>query len=919
MKTTVAMVFGFLLMAGAAQAAENCRIVDFGADMGWGDLTYRGVSVDRNKPGTVDRDKDGSTADEFISAWPFSLDIPLNAPGLRYETDQKNAVFYGGLVLYSSNPAKPSQPRAISEGHLNSNHEFRDDLNFMGGLEDHATNELVEAYGVWFWQKKEFLNSGDKRPVSFNADSLIAVHVSRYWCGFHAGRWMVRDGDQFYLSKKTWADSYRAFGLEVKTPADNPVVHATHILKPEATEWAEYDPKAPYEIDFDHTAALFKPHRFTNVTAVGFFVNRDSMPPAKVAGGLRPPFALKWNAFRCDAVVDRMPEDQLVETVPVSGADGLPAFYMGKGEVNFRQWQKVWRISVGNQFCPGLGNLGYAFDRDGAMGSMRADDAAHTPNEPVTDIMLTDAIAFCNALSEFEGLTPAYYADDKFTTPLRRTVDRDMRENWHKHAKVYWNKEAAGYRLPTQGEWLFAAGEGKGLSPSEKSGWIKATSGGKTHETATSKPNALGLCDLLGNVWEYVWIGSGDELDADAAGKVLVYGGSFQYPDDPDAGNLTPFLEQPWTGNYAVGFRVVRNARSSYSSTSAKTPVPQWSLEKAKNLSSLSPLKKEKLAEILRERLDLVTVQAGLASACDEMDPDVVKEMNKQVALAQNNRFLKKITPEEADVIIKANTIDRKRTAYAAQFGKTEIPYSLWKLVKGWAEENGYTFNYSGDMGSMRHATDKNFSYEQNEPVTGICWYDAVVWCNAASEILGRTPIYYADSGRTQPYKNALRFRLDMFADQSSPNMPWATVMEKGSRPHTGSGDRLYMKVSADGIRLPLDVEFAKANKQPSGTEVNEEWTAANAKDKTHSVGSKAAYANGLCDMNGNVFEWAWDSEKVNFEFQNASYSINGNGYFYEDYEKTKPRSPTKPGSFSEFTAGARSFVGFRVMAVDAN
>jgi formylglycine-generating enzyme required for sulfatase activity len=299
------------------------------------------------------------------------------------------------------------------------------------------------------------------------------------------------------------------------------------------------------------------------------------------------------------------------------------------------------------------------------------------------------------------------------------------------------------------------------------------------------------------------------------------------------------------------------------------------------------------------------------------MDPDVVKEMNKQVALAQNNRFLKKITPEEAEVIIKANTIDRQRTVYPLEMSRTEIPYRLWKQVKGWAEDNGYSFNYSGDMGSMRHASVNNYSYEQDEPVTQICWYDAVVWCNAASEILGRTPVYYADSGRTQPYTNALWFRLDMFADQGSPNMPWATVMEKGSRPHTGSGDRLYMKVSADGIRLPLDVEFAKANKQPSGTEVNEEWTAANAKDKTHSVGSKAAYANGLCDMNGHVFEWGWDSEKVNFEFQNASYNINGGGYFYETQDKTKPR-PANPASYSEYTSVARSFVGFRVSAVPA-
>lgn len=912
------LISGIFLAAVSLQSAEsagNCRIVDYGADMGLGSLTYRGVPAVRGIKGTVDRDGDGSLDDEFISSWPFSLEEPLNASGLRYDTDQKNAVFYGGLVLYSSNPAKPDKPRAISEGHMNANHEFRDDFNFMGGLEDHGTNELVEAYGVWFWQKKDFLNSGDKRPVSFDADSLIAVHISRYWCGMHAGRWMVRDGDQFYLSKKTFGDSYRAFGLEVKTPSENPVVHATNILKPEETEWAEYNPQVPYQIDFDAKTAEFKPHQFKDVTAVGFFVNRDSLKAAKVAGGLRPPFAVKWNSFRCDAVVAREPQDALIATVPVSGPDGKPLLYAGKGEVSFSQWEKIWRISVGNQYCPGLGDLGYTFDRDGAMGSMRADDKAHKPNEPVTDILLTDAIAFCNALSEFEGLTPAYYADPDFEKPLRRTVDRDMRENWHKHAKVYWNKDANGYRLPTQDEWLYLAGNGKGEAFDDKAGWNKSTAGGRTHEVSTSAPNGLGICDLAGNVWEYVWPGISSDLDLDDSGSVTVLGGSFCSPDLPESGNLTPFVSNPWkSGSYDLGFRVVRNARTSPASVSAKNSAPQWIVRKDAQIPSLHPMSKDQLASKVQEAIALEAVNAGMIAACDEMDPDVVKEMNKQVAMAQNNRFLKKITPEEADVIIKANTIDRKRTVFPMAIGKAEIPYSIWKLVKGWAENNGYSFNYSGDMGSMRHATDKNFSYEQDEPVTQICWYDTLVWCNALSEIFGQTPVYYANIERTVPYKTALWFRLDMFADQGGPNMPWATVMEKGSRLHTGSGDRIYMKIAATGFRLPLDVEFFKANKP--GEEKNE-WTGANADDKTHPVGMLPAYVNGLCDMNGNVFEWGWDSEKVNFEFINASYNINGGGYFYETLDKTAPR-PANPASFSEFTATAWPFVGFRVSAAQA-
>lgn len=884
------------------------RIVDFGSDLGWGELTYRGKSAERARLDSVDHDGDGSTANDYVSCWPFSLEEPLNPPGLRYETDQKSAIFYGGLTLYSSNPANPAKPRSISEGHLNANHEFRDDLNFMGGLEDHGAKELVEAYGVWFWQKKDFLNGGDRRRVRFDAGSRIQVHVSRYWGGLHAGRWMVRDGDDFYLSKKTWGDLYQAFAFDAKAKgpeAVNPIVHTTHSLQPESTEWALYRPQAPHQIEFDHTKAEFKPHQFQHVTAVGVFVNRDRSPPVKVAGGLRPPFALKWNAFRCDAVVERTADDALVATLAVPGADGKPAFRLGRSEVSFAQWQKVWRISVGNQYGSDVGDLGYSFDRDGAMGSMRADQAAHTPSEPVTDIHWADAVTFCNALSEMEGLTPAYYADAAFTQPYRRPVDRTQRENWHHHATVYWKKDAAGYRLPTADEWRLAAGR-------TTKGWVKSNADERTHEVASSHPDAQGFFDLMGNVWEYVWSGD-SSVDCDREGRVVALGGSYDYPAPPEAHNPTPFAVHPWRGHFATGFRVARNAGSTFVPVEASVEVPTWVIAREQAVPPKNAMTREALAALLRERLDLVETSAGLANACEEMDPEVVREKNKQVALAQNNRFLGKISVEESEALITANTIDRQRTPYPLSIGRTEVPYALWKLVQGWAENNGYRFNFSGDMGSMRHATDRTYTYRPEEPVTQISWYDAITWCNAASEIMGKTPVFYSDAAFQQVYRTSLWFRLEMFPYPGSPNLPWATNLRKGAIRHSGSGDRVYFNSAADGFRLPLDIEFQAAARQPTEADLTQEWTAPQAQNKTQAVGTKAGYANGLCDANGNVFEWGWDSERINFEAQNADYRLNGNGYFYEPYEATRPRSEVKRHAYSEYTGVARSFVGFRI------
>jgi len=900
--STLSFVLCLLVSTSAVPESSSLRIVDYGADMCGFNLNYyrnQNPGQVRGLPAVKDTDGDGSLENETVSGWEYREDIPLNFPyAPYYDYAQPNARFYGGLMVYAVNNPR----RDISEGMLNCNHGFRDDCNFMalGNNKAFTSGEQFSAYAFWFWDKKDFLNAGQEHRVSFGPDSRIAVHVSRYWGGATYGRWVVREGDQFFISEKTFADIDELIDADTdysRFNGENPLTHTTHLLKPQESRWAPYHPKGikgvTVPLEFLPENAEFTRKVFQDVTAVGFMVGRPLLPSTRAVKGAlskNQPLAIKWYAFRCDAEVAAPPDTSDTVTLLGSGTR------LSQSEVTFAQWEKIRRHMVTSQYPRGLGQLEYSLQRDGSMGSMRLLNGEYSPEHPVTDITLTDAMTFCNMLSEFEGLEPAYYMDAAFTEVYRRGVDRTVRKNWGKVAPVFWKPDAEGYRLPLAGELAAAAG-----SPSSA----------KTGTEPVSSGSAAGsISGLPGNVWEYVWPTDKPSF-VSGQDPIRIAGGDFT--GQQKLSNQTRFRIRPDQGHYAVGFRLARGSVSSNST--APATFPQQILQPGAELLPETPISDAELQKLVTPLVTTKTLQAGLLRKEDANPFDVIRK-KRTVRLARSHKFLGKITAEELEAIEEENETSFDRPRAPLMVGVTEIPYQAWILVKSWAETKGYTFNFAGDMGSMRYQTQQHHTYSPQDPVTHLNLFDAFVWCNALSELFELEPAYYADTDLTRPYRTALQFRPEMFTGDLDPVFPNDVREQMGlaarTENHSGSMDLVFVDASRSGFRLPLPEEWKLADSGVVKGEalLAQEWVQANSGGKAQAVGSRAPNAAGLHDLGANVYEWSWDPNN-GYTDKLGHYILNGNACFSVPADQVV-RTSRRP--YGDAAYVARPYYGFRVV-----
>jgi formylglycine-generating enzyme required for sulfatase activity len=159
--------------------------------------------------------------------------------------------------------------------------------------------------------------------------------------------------------------------------------------------------------------------------------------------------------------------------------------------------------------------------------------------------------------------------------------------------RVTWDEADAfcretGGRLPTEAEWEYAARAGSatayywGDGDPGQYAWYRDNSDDRTQKVGLKKPNAWGLHDMAGNVFEWVqdWYADYDSTELDhpkgpAAGTAKVIRGASWYSEAASLNLSARFNNRPGFRNFKVGFRCARDVEHT---AAAGLPDPAGAL-----------------------------------------------------------------------------------------------------------------------------------------------------------------------------------------------------------------------------------------------------------------------------------------------------------------------------------------------------
>lgn len=310
----------------------------------------------------------------------------------------------------------------------------------------------------------------------------------------------------------------------------------------------------------------------------------------------------RLTAAESEVIFTLVPEAEFLQGVEESEERSAGPLWLSDRPVTAELWQTVrrWATTDAGNAARADGGALYEIPSAGRKGNDGAPEKSLS--HPVTRASWRSAVVWLNALTEYFNahteteLEPVYYTDSSAATPLRRASRAELirRDVLYSQDNPYVKEDADGFRLPRSLEWELAARyildgdlDGSITDPGEAypgdyatgadapynseaqddfdgDGRVESTGDvalfegnaeGSTAEVAGKEPNALGLYDMSGNVFEWVFEWHPSQL---GEGRTI-RGGSWASPAAYVQLGLTDHAP-PYFEDGITGFRVARNA-----------------------------------------------------------------------------------------------------------------------------------------------------------------------------------------------------------------------------------------------------------------------------------------------------------------------------------------------------------------------